>query len=53
MTTTDLDAPNSSVLTFCEGAKPIYWSVKDSDKTIWAAKAHNAVGRQACGWGKK
>jgi hypothetical protein len=39
-------------LTFCDGAKPIYWSKKDTDKTIWQIKEHNAVGKQSCGWGK-
>lgn len=53
MTTTDLSAPTSSVLTFCDGAKPIFWSSKDTDKTIWAVKAHNRIGSEACGWGKK
>ncbi len=53
MTTMDSSVPTSSVLTFCDGAKPIYWSSKDTNQTIWAAKAHNAVGKQACGWGKK
>ena len=53
MTTMDSSAPISPVLTFCDGARPIYWSPKDTDKTIWAIKAHNNVGKQACGWGKK
>lgn len=29
---------------FCQIAKPITWSSKDTDETIRQAKAHNAVG---------
>ena len=35
---------------FCRAAKPVRWSVRDSDDTIRQAKAHNAVGRKLCGW---
>lgn len=38
-------------LTFCDGAKPIFWSSKDTDGTIRQVKEHNAVGVDACGWG--
>ena len=37
---------------FCVAAKPIYWSTKDTDKTIWQVKEHNASGKVLCGWGK-
>lgn len=39
--------------TFCQIAKPIYWSVGDTDATIAQAKEQNAVGVKLCGWGKK
>lgn len=52
-TTTGSADLTTNSLRFCDGAKPIYWSKKDTDKTVWAVKAHNAVGKQACGWGKK
>jgi len=39
-------------LAFCDAARPIYWSRKDTLKTIEQIKEHNAVGR-LCGWGKK
>ena len=35
---------------FCESARPIAWSSKDTDETIKQAKAHNAVGVALCGW---
>jgi len=38
-------------LTFCDGAKPILWSSKDTDGTLRQIKEHNAVGVDACGWG--
>lgn len=42
-----------SDLTFCGGARPIYWSGKDTPGTIGQVKEHNAVGKEACGWGAK
>lgn len=48
-TTTD---SGGSDLTFCSGARPIYWSSKDTPGTIVQVKEHNAVGKGACGWGK-
>jgi hypothetical protein len=33
---------------FCQLAKPIYWSAKDTDQTILAAKEHNAVWKKYC-----
>jgi hypothetical protein len=36
---------------FCDLAAPIYWSKKDTLKTIEQVKLHNAVGKR-CGWGK-
>ncbi len=38
---------------FCKAASPIYWSKKDTDKTLAQIKEHNAVGATLCGWGKK
>jgi len=36
---------------FCDVAKPIYWSKADSADTIVQAKEHNAVGKALCNWG--
>ncbi len=35
---------------FCRAARPLRWSVADTDETIRQAKAHNAVGRTLCHW---
>ena len=35
---------------FCAVARPMGWSVADTDETIRQAKSHNAVGRAVCGW---
>ena len=34
---------------FCDLARPIYWSRKDTLSTIQQVKTHNAVGK-ICGW---
>lgn len=34
---------------FCDLARPIYWSRKDTLATIQQVKTHNAVGK-ICGW---
>lgn len=34
---------------FCDMARPIYWSRKDTLATIQQVKLHNAVGK-ICGW---
>ena len=51
--TTDSAAPTTSELRFCDGAKPFFWAKRDTLATIKQAKAHNAVGVDACGWGSK
>ena len=35
---------------FCQVAKPIAWSSRDTDATIEQVKEHNAVGATLCGW---
>lgn len=35
---------------FCEIARPVTWSSRDTDETILQVKAHNAVGKRLCGW---
>lgn len=35
---------------FCKVAEPIYWSGKDTEKTIAQVKEHNAVGKKLCQW---
>lgn len=40
----------ATIAVACGTYKPIYWSSKDTDETIRAAKEHNAVGIQQCGW---
>jgi len=52
-TTTGSVEPTTSSLTFCAGARPIFWGKRDTVDTIKQVKAHNAVGVEACGWGKK
>jgi hypothetical protein len=42
--------PRVSQLLYCDGAKPIRWSSKDTDQTIREAKEQNAVGKAECGW---
>ena len=37
---------------FCSVAEPIYWSGLDTKPTIKQVKAHNAVGKALCMWGK-
>lgn len=52
-TTTASVEPTTSSLTFCGGARPIFWAKRDTVETIKQVKSHNAVGVDACGWGKK
>lgn len=42
----------TNTLAFCDAARPIYWSRKDTLETITQVKTHNAVGK-LCGWGVK
>jgi hypothetical protein len=35
---------------FCQVAKPMVWSLRDTDSTIEQVKEHNAVGAALCGW---
>lgn len=34
----------------CDVFRPIAWSAQDTDDTIRAVKANNAVGVRVCGW---
>jgi hypothetical protein len=53
VTTTASKGPTSTgAASFCKVAEPIYWSGKDTDKTIAQVKEHNAVGKKLCQWGK-
>lgn len=52
-TTTASVGPTTSSLAFCDGARPFFWSGRDTIASIKQAKAHNAVGVAACGWGNK
>jgi hypothetical protein len=55
VTTTGSRGPTSAstgAAPFCRAAEPIYWSAKDTDKTIAQVKEHNAVGKKLCGWGR-
>jgi hypothetical protein len=49
-TTTGFAEKNNALL-FCQGARPIYWSVKDTPETIKQVKEHNAVWRYSCAVG--
>lgn len=39
--------------TFCQVAKPIYWTAADTRNTKEQADTHNRVGKELCGWGAK
>jgi len=39
--------------TFCQVAKPMYWSASDTRKTKEQADRHNRIGKKLCGWGAK
>lgn len=34
----------------CRSFRPITWASADTDETLRQVKAHNAVGRELCGW---
>lgn len=38
-----------SVSSYCAVAKPIFWSLKDTDETIRQVKGHNAAWKALCG----
>lgn len=50
-TTASSEKTTIDTLAFCDVARPIWWSKKDTLKTIEQIKVHNAIGK-ACGWGK-
>lgn len=35
----------------CAVFHPIYWSARDTQKSVEQIKEHNAVGKAVCGWG--
>ena len=37
--------------TFCQVAKPIFWSAGDTRVTKEQADIHNRKGKRLCGWG--
>lgn len=41
--------PPPAAETYCQVARPISWSTKDTDETIRQVKAHNAVYTKLCG----
>lgn len=45
-------APAVQGATFCQVAKPIYWSAADTRATKQDADRHNRIGRRLCGWGR-
>ena len=54
VTTTASKGPTSSgAAPFCKVAEPIYWSGKDTEKTIAQIREHNAVGKELCKWGSR
>lgn len=46
-------APVASGATFCQVAKPIYWSASDTRATKEQVDTHNRIGKKLCGWGRK
>ena len=54
--TTSSSAPTKQAATkaACQSFEPIYWSAKDTPKTVAQIKEHNAVGEKICpSWGPK
>ncbi len=47
---TTMTASGATEASFCQVAKPIAWSSRDTDPTIEQVKEHNAVGAALCGW---
>lgn len=45
----ETSTPPPAAETFCQIAKPISWSTKDTDETIRQVKEHNAVFLRLCG----
>ena len=50
-TTTVSSAPTSPDRVACAVFQPIYWSARDTQKSVEQIKEHNAVGKAVCGWG--
>ena len=42
--------PSAATRGACGAFRPISWARADTDPTIRQVKAHNAVGRELCGW---
>ncbi len=42
--------PSAATRGACGAFRPISWAPADTDPTIRQVKAHNAVGRELCGW---
>jgi hypothetical protein len=42
--------PLPGAQSFCDIARPITWSTRDTPETVLEVKAHNAVGKRLCGW---
>jgi hypothetical protein len=34
----------------CQSFQPVYWSAKDTTRTIEQVREHNAAGKALCGW---
>jgi hypothetical protein len=49
-TTASGEKTTINTLAFCDAAKAVLWSKKDTLKTIVQVKEHNAIGAKACGW---
>lgn len=47
-----LSPPSAATVgaTFCQTARPIYWSAGDTRATKEQADTHNRIGRKLCGW---
>jgi hypothetical protein len=44
--------PATAGARFCDVAKPITWSAKDTRRTKEMIDEHNRVGVRLCGWGR-
>jgi hypothetical protein len=48
-----VNTPAPTGATFCDVAKPIYWTPTDTRRTKEQVDSHNRVGKELCGWGTK
>jgi hypothetical protein len=50
--TTNIPAPTDTSGFYCRVSEPVFWSKRDTEKTVEQIKEHNAVFRRLCRSGK-